>query len=202
MNLDELKNIWKEEDKNLSNKIKLNENLLAKMNMENITGEFNQLLQKSLLGRNLALVYCFISITMAILMLKEIAYSLPVLIGGLAMLWSFVSHLSIEKLNYNDSVVQLQKKICRFRMHTAAHAKYDMAIVALWLLTLAPVFLKRSYNIALYSNLKALSIFCLVSGIVVTLIITLSRKTYKEYDQKLKNSEAYLTELIKFEKNE
>jgi len=201
MELDELKNIWKEEDKNLDSKIKLNENLLIKINMENTTGEFNKILSISLLGRNMALIYCFISIVMAILMIEEIGYSLPAILGGLAMLWSFISHLSIEKPNYKDSVVQLQKTICNFRIHMAANAKYDISVVALWLLTLAPIYLKYFYNISLYNNLKALFIFCLISAVVLTLMITLSRKMYKEYDQKLKNAEANLSELIVFENN-
>ncbi len=83
----------------------------------------------------------------------------------------------------------------------AANAKYDISIVALWLLTLAPICLKYMYNISIYTDLKVLSIFCLISVVVLTLITALSRKTYKENDQKLKNAEAYLAELIEFEKN-
>src|SRR5699024_9861702 len=122
------------------------------------------------------------------------------ILGGLAMLWSFISHLAIEKPNYTDSLVQLQKTICNFRIHMAANAKYDIAIVAFWLLTLAPIYLKLVYKISLYTNLKALSIFILIAAVVLTLMIAVSRKTYKKYDQKLKNSEAYLAKLIQFEK--
>ena len=199
MEFDELKNIWKEEDKNLNSKIKLNENLLIKMNMENTTGEFNKIFKISVLGRNTALVYCFISIIMATLIIEEIAYSLPAIIGGLAMLGSFLSHLSIEKPNYMDSLIQLQKTIRSFRIHTAAHAKYDIFIVILWFFTLAPVHLKYFYNVSLYSDHKTLAIFCLISFVFLTLITALSLKTYKENDQKLKNAEAYLAELIEFE---
>ena len=199
MNLDELKNTWKEEDKNLERNIQLNENLLFTMNLENTTGAFNKLLNKSLIGRNLALLYCIISIGTAILIIEEIAYSLPAILGGLAMLWSFVSHLAIEKPNYTVSLVQLQKTICNFRIHMAANAKYDIAIVAFWLLTLAPIYLKYVYNISLYTNLKALSIFFLISVVALTVMTAVSRKTYKKYDQILKNSEAYLTKLIEFE---
>ena len=199
MNLDELKNTWKEEDKNLERNIQLNENLLLTMNLENTTGAFNKLLNKSLIGRNLALLYCIISIGTAILIIEEIAYSLPAILGGLAMLWSFVSHLSIEKPNYTVSLVQLQKTICNFRIHMAANAKYDIAIVAFWLVTLAPIYLKYVYNISLYTNLKALSIFFLISVVALTVMTAVSRKTYKKYDQILKNSEAYLTKLIEFE---
>ncbi|KAA5540331.1 hypothetical protein [Adhaeribacter rhizoryzae] len=199
MNLDELKNTWKEEDKHLENKIRLNENLLLKMNLENTTGAINKIINKSLIGRNLALLYCFISIGTAVMIIEEIAYSLPAIMGGLAMLWSFVSHLAIEKPNYTVSLVQLQKTICNFRIHMAANAKYDIAIVAFWLLTLAPIYLKYIYKIPVYSNPKALSIFVLISVVVLTVMIAVSQKAYKKYDQILKNSEAYLSKLIEFE---
>ena len=200
MELDELKNIWKEEDKHLNSKIKLDENLLIKMNMDNTTGEFNKILHLSLLGRNMALIYCLISIGMAILIIEEIEFSLPAIVGGLAMLGSFVSHLSIEKPNYMGSLVQLQKTICKFRIHTAAHAKYDMAIVVLWMLTFYPIFFRYIFNKSIYSDLKSLSILCLILVVVLTVIIALSRKMYKENDQKLKNAESYLAKLIEFEK--
>lgn len=201
MDLDEFKNTWQEEDKNLDNKINLNENLLLKMNMENITGEFNKIYNVSVLGRNMALVYGIVSIVFAILMIEELVYSLPAIVGGFAMLGSFISHLGIEKPNYTVSLVQLQKTICQFRIHTANNAKYDMGIVALWLLTLAPVYLKYILNLSVYNDPKAFSVFALIAVVVITLMVALSRKMYKENDQKLRNSEAYLAQLIQFEKN-
>jgi hypothetical protein len=201
MELDEFKNAWKAEGENLESKIKLNENLLIKIKMESATGEFNKLLSQSLLGRNLALVYCLISLAMAIKVIEEFAYSLPAILGSFAMLWSFISHLSIEKPDYMGSVIKLQKTICKFRVHMAANAKYDISIAALWMLTFVPVFLKSISNISFYSDPKVLSVFCLISVVVLTLMIVLSRKTYKENTRKLKQTEAYLAELIEFEKN-
>jgi hypothetical protein len=201
MELDELKNLWKAEDKNLESRLKLNETHLQKMDIENATGEIDKIIRISLVGRNMALVYCFISIAMAIFMIKAIEYSIPAILGGGAMVWSFISHLSIRKLDYNNSIVQLQKSICTFRVHAAANAKYDILIVALWLLTIAPIFLKVVYDISLYNDHKALAIFCLVAGIILTVMTISSRKLYSEYDRSLKKSEAYLTELMKFETN-
>ena len=201
MELEELKNIWQMEDKHLDSRIKLNEKQLMKMNMDDATGEIDKIMNTALLGRNMALIYCFIAIGMAVFMIEEIGYSIPAILGGLAMLWSFISHLSIEKLNYKDSVVQLQKSVCAFRIHMASNAKYDILIVGFWFLTITPVFLKVSYDISLYSNYKAQIIFCLVGGIVLTLMGALSRKLYIKYDGILRKSEAYLAELIELEKN-
>jgi len=201
MELDELKNLWQAEDKTLNGRIKLNEEHLMKMSLENASGEINKIVNLSLLGRNMALVYCFISIGMAVSMIEAIEYSIPAVLGALAMLCSFISHLSIEKPNYKDSILQLQKTICTFRIHMAANAKYDILVVALWILTVVPIFLKLAYNVSLYNNHQALAIFCLVTGVALTVMIALGRKSYTEHDRSLRKFEAYLAELIKFEKD-
>ncbi len=202
MELKELKNIWQAEDTELDGKMELNEGYLMKMEMKDATGQINKIVSLATFGRNMALVYCCISIGMAIFMIEALEYSMPAIIGGLAMLWSFISHLSLEKPDYNESIIKLQKATCTFRIHLAANAKYDIFIVALWFLSLGPIALKIGYNISLYNDPKALAIFCLVAIVSLTVIIALSRKTYKEHDRTLKKSEAYLAELIGFEKND
>jgi hypothetical protein len=201
MELDELKNLWKAEDKDLDSRIVLNEQHLIKMNMEHAAGEIDKIIRVSVLGRTMALVYCFVSTGMAIFMIEAIEYSIPAIVGAFAMLWSFISHLSIKQLDYKDSIIQLQKSICTFRVHTAANAKYDILIVGLWFLTIAPIFLKIAYDVSLYHDHKALAIFCLVAAITLILMIALSRKLYAEYDRSLEKSEAYLAKLIEFEVN-
>jgi len=201
MELDELKNLWKAEDSELERKIKLNEEHLMKMNMDKNIGEISNIVRISLFGRNMALIYCFISIGMAVSMIEAIEYSIPAVLGALAMLWSFISHLSIEKPNYNDSIVQLQKSICAFRIHLSANAKYDVLVVAFWILSGTPIYLKLAFNISLYTNNQALAIFCLLAGIALTLMMALSNKIYEKHDKALKKAEANLAELIKFEKD-
>lgn len=201
MELDELKNLWQAEHKNLENRIKLNEELLMKMNMEKATGDINKIISISLLGRNMALIYCLISLGLAFSMIDSIEYSIPAILGALAMLWSFISHLSIKKPNYKDSIIQLHKTICTFKIHLAANAKYDIIIVAFWFLSVVPIFLKIVYNVSLYHNNQPLAIFYLVAGIVLTVTIILSRNAYAKYDSQLKIAEDQLAELIDFENN-
>lgn len=200
MELEELKNMWQKEDKDLDGRIRINEERLLKVNLENTTAEINKIIKMSLFGRNMALVYCFISLGLAVSVIEEIEYSVPAIVGAFGMLWSFISHLSIEKPNYTNSIIQVQKTICTFRIHLAANARYDILMFALWYISVMPIFLKIAFNFSLYNNHRALSAHCLISVVVLTLIIALSRKAYKDYDQQLKRAESDLVELIKFEK--
>src|SRR5690606_9992200 len=98
------------------------------------------------------------------------------------------------------SLIELQKSICNFRMHTASMAKYDRSIVFLWLLTFAPIFIKYVYNVSIYSNYKYFSIFCLVSVVYIILMVALGNQVYQKYEKQLKQSETSLNEIIEFEK--
>lgn len=200
MELDELKKLWKEENTRLENRIELNEKLIREMNMNKSIRGFDKLLKFSILGRNLALVYCFISIALAIRVIDEPLYSVPAIIGGLAMLASFVSHLSLERPNYEEiSLIDLQKVISKFRIHTAANAKYDIGVVTLWLLTLTPAYLNVFFGVHLYARPTDLSIFCLVFFVAIIALSAMSQSIYRKYDRQLKQSEAYLDKIIDFE---
>ena len=201
MELDELKNLWKEHDKKLEDRIKLNEKILNKMNMDKAVGEFDKLISKSIIGRNLALVYCAIYLIWVSVIIEELEFSIPAIIGSLAMLLSFVDHLSITKPDYSRiSLIELQKSICKFRIHTSKTEKYDIAIVLLLFITTTPLYVKFVCKTSIYSNLKYFAIFCLLSVVISILVVALSRKTYATYDQKLKEAESDLEQIIAFEK--
>jgi hypothetical protein len=201
MELDNLKEIWQEESKGLEARIAVNESIIRKMNLDKTIGEFDVLVKRSLLGRNLALVYCLISVVLAAMAYDDLAYSLPTLLAGGAMLWSFISHLAITRPAYDKiSVVALQKQICAFRIHTASNAVYDIAIVSCWLVTLLPLMLKVTLDVAIYSNAGNTLLFFGLSFVVIVLIAALSRSAYGEYNQKLKEAEAQLNTILEFEK--
>lgn len=201
MELDELKNLWKEDNRKLEVRIELNENLLRKMNMEKAVGEFDTLIKRSILGRNLALVYGSISFLMSAFLISEFEFSIPCIIGGLAMFWSFIDHLSIRKPDYyRIPIIELQKSISKFRIHSSTTAKYDISIVSLWLLTLAPVYIRVIFHKSIYSNMIALSIFIGTSIILIIITIAFSKSIYAKYERVLKKSESYLNEILEFEK--
>jgi hypothetical protein len=201
MELDNLKEIWQNESKGLEARIAVNESIIRKMNLDKTISEFDVLVNRALLGRNLALVYCLISIVLASRAYADLAYSIPALLAGMAMLWSFCSHLSITRPAYDKiSVVALQKQICAFRIHTAANAVYDIAIVSCWLVTLLPLTLKVTQGVAIYSHANYTMLFLGFSVVVIVLITAFSRMAYKQYNQKLREAEAQLNTILEFEK--
>jgi hypothetical protein len=201
MELDELKNLWKEDNRKLEVRIELNEKLLRKMNMEKAVGEFDTLIKRSILGRNLAFVYGCISLLMSVFLISEIEFSIPCIIGGLAMFWSFFDHLSIRKPDYYKiPIIELQKSISKFRIHSSTTAKYDISIVSLWLITLAPLCIRVIFHKSIYASMTEMSIFAGISILLILITISASKKIYSNYESKLKASESYLEEILEFEK--
>lgn len=57
--------------------------------MASASTSYEKLLTLAILGRNLAMVYCVISVVYAVRVFDSLAYSIPAILGALAMLWSF-----------------------------------------------------------------------------------------------------------------
>jgi hypothetical protein len=201
MELIEFKNLWKEECQQLEERVRLNEKFIQEMNLDKVVSEFDKLLKLSLLGRNLALVYGFISFALVFLTFKEWEYSIPCLIGGFAMLWSFSYNSKIQKLDYYHlSVVDLQKSICDFRIHTAKTAKSDSNIVFLWILTIVPIFCKFILKTHIYTDSNSFAYFIIAISIFSSLFFPACQRLYKDYDTKLIAAETSLNEIVEFEK--
>jgi ribosomal protein L29 len=202
MEIQELKELWQAESQRLEQKIELNETALRKMNMEKAVGRFDKLVEISIFGRNLALVYGVISLVAFASSLDRLEISIPLLVAALAMFWSFQYHLVIVKpKEYHEiSLVELQKLICNFRIHTSSSAKYDVLVVLLWFLTLIPFVIQIVFDVSVYENssyglpvLLAITALCLISRPFVV-------KIYAEYETELSKAENYLEEIIDFEK--
>lgn len=198
MELNELKSFWQSDKQKLEARIEANEKLLQKLGTEKVITQFDNMLKMSVLGRNLALVYGLLSVIKGVYAFNEfVIYSIPCILGGLAMFGSFIAHLAIKKPNYQAlSTADLQKSIVQFRLHTAKMFKYDMGVVLVWFLTLAPLYFKETLKISIYSNptlLLSLLLLIIVSAV-------LSKFIYKKIDNQLKESEEQLNGVLVFEK--
>ncbi|WP_224484025.1 hypothetical protein [Robertkochia aurantiaca] len=201
MDLNEFKKMWVETNADISNRLEINENRLNQITINHSKNKLEKYMNISILGRNLALVYFGISIFFAVKVFDDLAYSVPAIMGGLAMLFSFFQHLSLKKVNYSTmNIVELQKTIENFRIHTLKFSKFDKGIVAFWIITLIPVYLKLYFHISIYSNQDYLLIFILSIVSVSFLIRLIPFDAYKKWDSELKEAESKLNELIEFEK--
>ncbi|MDQ3393790.1 MAG: hypothetical protein M3512_06720 [Bacteroidota bacterium] len=199
MDIEEMKKYWDEEDAKLKYKLKLKEDMLMKMKLDKVVGELDKMINVSVLGRNLAFVYFLISLWYSSANFNDFEYSIPGIVGGLLMLWSFVHHLKIKKPQYFQmSLIELQKTIRNFREHTAASSKYDIGIVFIWYITLIPVILKSIFGLSIWKEPLFFAYIFWVFLIVAVLLV-FSIWIYKKYDEKLKESENYLDEILEFE---
>jgi hypothetical protein len=200
MELDDFKAIWAKEQKELESRLVLNEKLVMQMSLEKSQDKFNKLLEISILGRNMALVYMVLSIWLAFFVINELKYSIPAIFGGLAMLFSFMQHRHLKKPDLiNMNTIELQKAISKFRIHTSKYSKYDMSIVLLWFMTIIPVCLKIALNISLYDSLSNTVIYLIIVGVFIILAILFFNKIYKKIDSELEENTLQLDLIKQFE---
>jgi len=199
----EMKDLWKIENKELEDKVNVNEALLRSSAFDKAATDYEKLLTLSIWGRNLALVYCVISVVYAIRIFNAYVYSIPALLGALAMLWSFTSHLSLKRISFERlSIIELQKSIHAFRVHTNKMKLYDFSIVVFWLLTLTPAWILSNWSLALYENPKTMLIFFGLAAVLVIIVFLVTRMLYRDYNNKLQDAEQALEHIKEFEKSE
>jgi hypothetical protein len=196
----DMKDLWRDENKRLERRLKVNETIVRDLTVTNAATRYENLLTLSIWGRNLALVYCVISIVYATRTFDAPIYSVPTMFGALTMFCSFVSHWSLKRVDFAKlTVVELQKSICAFRTHTEKMKMYDFWIVVFWLVTLAPAWLKASLNLPVYNNPRTIIVLSSLLAIMTLIIYLVTRFMYADYNKKLKNSEEMLASIKQFE---
>lgn len=195
MELDDLKNIWQKEKDELQNTIHLNEKIIQNMSLDKPKGNFSKLIKTAIIGRNLAIVYMTFSFVFAFAVYEDMRYFIPLIIGGLAMLFSFFQHFPLEKPDFSRmNTIELQKSICKFRIHTSKYAKYDMFIVAFWFMTIFPPYIKYVFKFQI-SIMQMIPVLLLITA----LIVAFSMVAYKKWDKQLIENEEQLQRIIEFE---
>ncbi len=201
MELSDMQEQWKKENELLKARVNLNEKLLLEMKLDKALDEFHKLLKLSIAGRNMALVYCAISLGVAISIWDQMAYSIPTFIGALAMLWSFMHHLAIKGPVDQEqlSILQWQKVIEQFRVHSLKSLNADMAVTILWFLAIIPAGLRVILGVDIYGNRALLMITSAVFVGVIYFFTSIGKNAYRTYNQKLKRSRAALENIKAFE---
>jgi len=201
MELNELKSMWREDFDNLQDSLSLNKSLLNKSNLESSISEYEKLRNVSIMGRNMALVYATISFITAAYFFTHFLISIPLIIGGIAMIYSFTQHMVIEsKTDYLElSILEMQRRIQRFRIHTTKHYAYDTGIVLLWFITMAPAYLHYFEGYNVYESIPKLVMFFSTATVLSIIAVFVFKLIYRDIDKKLKNAESALEEIDMFE---
>jgi hypothetical protein len=202
MDIDEMKNIWKEDMNALESRIQINEEKIKELEFNNATTTFDTFLKISLAGKNMALVYAFMSLLLIIKLWQTPFIALILGIGSAAMIFSYFQHSPLKKLDLTIlSLIDLQKEINKFRKHTAKTEVYDFTIVFVWIITLGiGLYQLCSENNAIDSS----KIGVIISvAVLFWLAFTYfgAKKIYRNIDVKLKESENELNNLNTYQNN-
>jgi nitrate reductase NapE component len=203
MELDELKDLWAEQDKRLEANLKLNEDLLRKINLDRSRGE----LQKPL-------VYEIASSAMLIV--------LSVVIGAFTFrgdmdIWLFLSGvvslvlclvylgfslLKIASFNkvdcYHLNVVELQLRVEKLKVDILKYRKLEFILMPFFVFALIPILSLMLVGVNVFQKLDSLLVPFIVGLVVsVPVVIYINRNLY---DKKLDNTRRFLKEIEELEK--
>lgn len=202
MELDDLKNNWAEYGKKLSSSLKLNEELLQKMNLNSSRREMQKLLIYEFIGILMLIILILYVLLNSLYYINQLRYSIPGFIGiGVTLIYLAFSIIRMKDLlnidYYGSAVVKVQKKILSLKKKTLGFRKYELILVPLLVLPILPILFKAVHNIDIYQHIKLL-IFEIVAilGLVYPLLFWVNRSLY---DKKFRNAESLLKELGEFE---
>jgi hypothetical protein len=205
MELDDLKGAWAQYDTKLSKNLKLNEELLKKMNMNNSKHE----LQKPLKIEIGNIVWGFLLVvyvtSSSVRFIEELRFSIPgflsAIIGLVYLIFSTIKVNRFLRVDYfGSSIVKLQKDIAELSTLILRLRKFEFILMPILLISIFPVVFKSVLNVDIYENIKLFAlevIFCIVISILVS--IWGSRHFV---DKKINNAKKELEELVKFENEE
>lgn len=202
MNVDDIKNIWKEDMHQLEARVQLNEDKIKQLELHKSQSSFNKFLKISLLGKNMALIYAVASLLLMYKLWGNPFYVVIVGVGAAAMVFSYIQHSPLKKLNIESlSIIALQKEINKFRIHTAKTAIYDLTIVGLWMATIGVGF--YAWTSGSNDSINLTNIIGISLAILAWFVVAYfgSKVIYKDIDEKLKESEDILVNLSNYEAN-
>ena len=190
MDIDEMKNIWKEDMNALESRIQINEEKIKELEFNNATTTFDTFLKISLAGKNMALVYAFMSLLLIIKLWQTPFIALILGIGSAAMIFSYFQHSTLKKLDVTRlSLIDLQKEINKFRKHTAQTAVYDLSIVFIWMATIGIGLYQLISKSDIAYNLKTGAIISIITLLWFSLSYFGSKRIYRGIDIELTKSE-------------
>ncbi|MFO7756473.1 MAG: hypothetical protein ACQERS_14665 [Bacteroidota bacterium] len=202
MELNDFKEIWNKEKMEMEERITTNDRLIKELIINKSKGRFRKFLNISLLGRYLSLAYMLISIIFTITVINEYEFSIPAFFGAIAMLISFIQHVSLKKPDFSLlNTIELQKAIINYRIHTKRYSIFDMGFVAFWILTLMPVYIKLVFEINIYTDVKTFLIFIYFSVVFIIIICLISIVLYNKLNNRLKEDEDRLKQISEMEDN-
>jgi len=203
MELEELKSAWAQYDKKLSQNLKLNEELLRKMDLEKSKKEMNAPLNYEIISITIGVIFLLFILSATIRYSYELKFLLPGIITCIIVgIWVYNSFSKIRLLldiDYYDSpIVELQKSIQTFNRKYQRSKKFELYSIPVFAISAIPILGIALRNFDIYEHPIRF-----IVAIVILLILGIPGQIwiYKNlYDKKIRNTIKFLDELSRFEK--
>jgi hypothetical protein len=204
MEIDKLKENWQEKLREQDQKIAINFSLFKKLTEQNVSSSLDKILTIQKLGTYFALVYAAISFGLGLVYFTEYYYSIPLLIAGFLMIYSFLGHYkqlkAITTIGFEQTAVKDYLKIVLlYEDWIFKSKKADFIIVFIWFTSIAPLYAKYVLHMDIYHDSSSLLIFIGVSVSSALLMNFFAEKIYKDYNKKFKVIKNKLEEILEFE---
>jgi hypothetical protein len=207
MELDLLKDAWASHNKKLEKNLKLNEDLLRRMNLDNAKKEMNKPLVMEMVNMSFMFVVTAYVLALSFRMLEDSMFSIPgfisLLFGGGFVAMGLIRIKRMLNLDYdNSTIIELQKKLAETKVLVLRFRKLEYLLMPFYAIALAPILLKGLLDQNIYSMLQHTYMQVIVSiGVVVIILLTNWSNKYF-YDRKMKSAQQSLSEIIKYEKDD
>jgi len=205
MELEDLKKVWTDYDKKLTENLKTNNELIRKMNLNNAKSTMDTPKRIEIVN----VVFGFAFVLYVIFYTMEFSADYRLLISGvLTSIWFIISMiLSIRLLNcitkvdfYNDSILKIQKQLNEFRKMYLIIKKYGLYTGPILVISMLPITVKALTGIDIFQVPIRYAIavgLCLIVGYPISIW------TYKNwYENKMIDTDRFLEEITRFEKEE
>ncbi|MFQ5640059.1 MAG: hypothetical protein ACE5IR_18935 [bacterium] len=179
MELQELKNIWREYDKKLDKNMKLNLHILKKMNLDKTKSALEKFIKTPALGLIIGII---VQIAMGSFIYSH--FSMPQYVIPAVLIWSFALFqvifsgyqlsiiLPIEQggaINYDMPITEIQKKLERLKVYRIRYLTVTRFSYGLLWLPVLIVGCKAFFNYDFYLHFNHTWIVCVIlCGLVFT----------------------------------
>lgn len=202
MELNDLKSMWDSYDAKLSKNLKINEELLRKMNLDKSKQEMKTTNYYEITGLCINFFTFIYILSLSIKFIDFLRFSIPgflcVFVLAVYTVFSVLKVGKLSRVNYfSDSIVSLQKKLAAIKTAVLKFRKWELYLIAPLTVTILPILFFELYHIDVYVERKWFFIELLAILLVVFPLSFWINKVV--YDKRIKNTESFLKTIADFE---
>lgn len=207
MELQELKNAWAEYDKKLSESLKVNEELLKRMNLDKSKKELNSLMYGEMAAVAVMFLVFLPMMFYAIYMIKQPIFSvlsfISAAIAFTCMVFAILKTKAFLKIDYyNTPILQLQNEITSLKMFVLKFRKIEFVLATVIIICMIPPLFNWIHGIDMFTSGYFLDpIFRIILCLAVATPLSIWANKHF-YDKKIENAQYHLKEIEKFSKEE